>query len=133
VTYKYQELTDATGVPRFPVYVGLRRDGGGATTATAAPAAPARKKKAAGSVPAAPPSATATPPRPERGRRLELGEGSAGKFWEVCVTGSEMTTRSGKSGNQGRKTRKRFADATAARKAADKLIAAKTGQGYVEK
>jgi DNA ligase-1 len=139
VTYKYQELTDATGVPRFPVYVGLRRDGG-ATTAAAAPVAPARKKKAAGAVPAAPPSATATggaataaPPRPERVRRFELGEGSAGKFWEVCVTDNEMTTRSGKIGNQGRKTRKRFADAAAARKAADKLIAAKTGQGYVEK
>jgi predicted DNA-binding WGR domain protein len=44
-----------------------------------------------------------------------------------------MTTRSGKADKQGRKTRKRFADAAAACRAADKLVATKTGQGYVEK
>jgi DNA ligase-1 len=49
------------------------------------------------------------------------------------VKGNELTTRSGKIGGLGRGTRKRFTDAAAARKAAEKLIAEKTGKGYVEK
>jgi DNA ligase-1 len=127
VTFQYQELTEL-GVPRFPSYIGLRQDAGGPTMPTATPVAPAGKKKATASVPAA-----RAADRPERVRRFELVEGTSGKFWEVWVTGNEMTTRSGKIGNQGRKTLKRFPDAAAARKAADKLITEKTGNGYVEK
>jgi DNA ligase-1 len=152
VTYKYQELTEATGVPRFPVYVGLRRDASGPTTASAAPVITPSNKKATVTVPAAPPSAPAVkqgavaavavaPAAPvapvtaqlERLRRFECLEGTSGKFWEVQVTDNAIITRSGKIGNQGRMTRKRFAEAADAQKAAEKLIREKTSQGYVEK
>jgi DNA ligase-1 len=127
VTFQYQELTDL-GVPRFPSYVGVRRDAAGATTPTPTPVVGAGKKNVTATVPATPPAG-----RPEGVRRFELVEGKSAKFWEVGVTGNEMTTRAGKIGGLGRGTRKRFPDAAAARKAAEKLITEKTRKGYVEK
>jgi predicted DNA-binding WGR domain protein len=66
-------------------------------------------------------------------RSFELLAGTSSKFWEVEVSGCEMKTRWGKIGTAGRSTTKSFADAAAARTAADKLVAEKTADGYVEK
>src|SRR5262249_2139633 len=52
ITFKYQELTKETGAPRFPVYVGVRKDGG-STNLPKTPALGARP--AAVSVPSEPP------------------------------------------------------------------------------
>jgi DNA ligase 1 len=65
-------------------------------------------------------------------RHFEFVEGSSSKFWEVSVKGCEMTVRYGRIGTAGRSTVKKFADAAPARREADKLIAEKTGKGYVE-
>jgi DNA ligase-1 len=215
VTFKYQELTEL-GVPRFPSYVGVRKDAAGPTTPVAAPVAPARKKAATATVPAAPPalpdlvrrfhfgapvrfwevalygsmvklsfgttgSATQhkeqshptveaartaveeliadkfddgfievdrlslqplvpapskTAPaadRPAGARHFEFVEGTSNKFWEVWVEGTNTYTRYGRIGSGGQTTTKAFPDEAAARKAADRLIAEKTGKGYIEK
>jgi DNA ligase-1 len=60
-------------------------------------------------------------------------EGTSSKFWEVWVQGNEMFTQYGRIGSKGQTTVKGYADEAAARKAAEKLIAEKTGKGYVEK
>ena len=62
----------------------------------------------------------------------EFVAGNSRKFWEVEVAGKDMTTRWGRIGSAGQSKTKTFADASAARAAADKLIAEKTGDGYVE-
>ncbi len=95
------------------------------TTMVAAPAATPAAKTAA---PVAPSPASAT------GRRhFEFVEGKSSKFWEVWVEGTEMYTQYGRIGSDGQKTVKSYGDEAAARKAADKLVAEKTGKGYVEK
>jgi DNA ligase-1 len=117
ITFRYQELSEG-GVPRFPSYVGVRHD-------AAPPPAPA-------------PAAKVEKPMEVRtaaaGKRsFVLVAGTSSKFWEVEVNGCEMTTRWGKIGTAGRSATKSFADASAARAAADKLVAEKTADGYVEK
>ena len=54
------------------------------------------------------------------------------KFWEISVDGCEATVRYGRIGTAGTSKVKTFADAEAAQRDADKLIAEKTGKGYVE-
>ena len=58
--------------------------------------------------------------RPAGVRRFELVEGTSSKFWEVWVTGNEMTTRWGRIGTEGQTKAKPFADEAAARKAAER-------------
>ena len=65
-------------------------------------------------------------------RRFELDDGSAQKFWEVAVEGSEVVVRYGRLGSQGQRNAKSFPDVAAARKHVDKLIEEKTGKGYTE-
>ena len=65
-------------------------------------------------------------------RHFEFVEGKSSKFWEISVDGCEVTVRYGRIGTPGRPRSRRFADAAAARRHADKLIAEKTGKGYVE-
>jgi DNA ligase-1 len=117
ITFRYQELSEG-GVPRFPSYIGVRHD-----------AAPAPTPKPAAKVEKPVPVATTSSAK----RMFEFVEGTSSKFWEVAVSGSEMTTRWGKIGTPGRTTTKTFADAAAARAAAEKLIAEKTADGYVGK
>src|SRR5262249_52788640 len=80
--------------------------------------------------PAAPAPVTA---RPDGVRHFEFVEGRSSKFWEVWVQGNEMRTRYGRIGSGGQVTIKDYPDEAAARKAMDRLIAEKTGKGYVEK
>jgi predicted DNA-binding WGR domain protein len=60
-------------------------------------------------------------------------EGKSSKFWEVSVSGCEMTTRWGKITGAGQSKTKTFADEARARAEAEKLIAEKTADGYVER
>jgi len=113
ITFRYQELSDG-GVPRFPSFVRMRQD------ASASPP-PATSEP--------PPSATPT----SASRRFEFVEGKSSKFWEVSVSGPEMTTRWGRIGSAGLSRTKAFSDEAAAKAAADKLIGEKTREGYVEK
>lgn len=118
ITFRYQELSDA-GIPRFPSYVGARID---SRPTTLAPMA-----KPGSSPVSAPRSA------PAGKRYFELVEGASAKFWEVSVTGSDVTTRWGKIGAGGQSKTKTFADAVRAQAEADKLVAEKTEKGYEEK
>ena len=65
-------------------------------------------------------------------RNFEFVGGNSCKFWEVTVTGSDVTVRYGRIGTDGQSKTKSFADETAAVRHAEKLIAAKTGKGYLE-
>jgi DNA ligase 1 len=118
ITYRYQEMTDR-GVPRFPSFVRLRDDATPPkTTAVPGPAAskPApAKRKAGGSK-----------------RYFELVNESSAKFWEVDLSGSDVTVRFGRIGTNGQTQTKTMADSDAAASHAEKLIAEKTAKGYVE-
>ena len=65
-------------------------------------------------------------------RRFEFVGGSSAKFWEVSVNGKAVTVRYGRIGTSGQEQTKAFPDAEKAQKHANKLIAEKTGKGYVE-
>jgi DNA ligase-1 len=124
ITFRYQELSDG-GVPRFPSYVGVREE----VPPPAAKPAPARSKKVEMPVKVEKPAQPAATGK----RYFEFVEGKSSKFWEIVVNGKEMTTRYGKIGSAGKSTTKSFKDEAAARATADKLIAEKTADGYVEK
>jgi len=62
--------------------------------------------------------------------RYEFSEGSSDKFWEVEVTGCDLTVRYGRIGTQGQSKEKTFASTEAAEKEKAKLIKEKTGKGY---
>jgi len=94
----------------------------------AAPAAPAEAKRAA--KPAAPPRADVVV---EPGyRRFEFVEGSSSKFWEVKVEEEQLIVRYGKIGTAGQTKEKDCDGPGEARAEMKKLIAEKTGKGYVE-
>lgn len=65
-------------------------------------------------------------------RRFEFSEGASNKFWEVAQSGADLELRWGRIGTQGQSQTKSFADAAKASAALDKLVAEKTGKGYVE-
>jgi predicted DNA-binding WGR domain protein len=65
-------------------------------------------------------------------RHFEFVEGSSSKFWEVAVSGNDVTVRFGRIGTGGQTQTKTFADGEKAQKHAEKLIAEKTGKGYRE-
>jgi DNA ligase 1 len=124
ITFRYQELSDG-GVPRFPSFVRVCQQAG--------------KEPAAGNRPtkttAANVSSEATVAGSGDGaavRHFEFVEGKSSKFWEISVDGCEVTVRYGRIGADGTSKVKTFADAAAAQRDADKLIAEKTGKGYVE-
>ncbi len=105
----------------------------GDTAVSDAPApTPAKSRPPAKAVASASAPATAVATASGR-RRFELSEGKSNKFWEVWTDGTNLYTQYGRLGSTGQTTMKTFADDAAARKAADKLIAEKSGKGYVEK
>ena len=65
-------------------------------------------------------------------RYFEFTEGASKKFWEVVVDGTSQTVRFGKLGTQGQEKTKDFDSPSKTRAATAKLIAEKTGKGYVE-
>jgi DNA ligase-1 len=124
ITFRYQELSDR-GVPRFPSFVRVRQD---VEPTVSMKVAPAKKAQS----PAVPISIPATPSVTAATRRFEFVEGSASKFWEVNIAGTDVTVRFGRIGTNGQSQTKTFADTAAAQRHADKLVAEKTGKGYVE-
>ena len=104
VAFRYQELSDG-GVPRFPVYAGVRGD---------IPTVVER-------------GATMSSPV---SRRFEFVEGTSCKFWEVAVSGCAVTVRYGRIGSAGQTQAKDFLDPAAAERHADKLVREKTAKGY---
>jgi len=63
-------------------------------------------------------------------KRFELIEGASSKFWEVGVTGCELTVRYGRIGTSGQSKTKCLADSAAAHKEQAKLIKEKVSKGY---
>ncbi len=87
---------------------------------------------------AIPTAQTAPSPSPEtngasRPRYFEFIGGTSYKFWAVSRCGCELTTRWGRIGSAGQSKTKSFADEASAAKAAEKLVAEKTSEGYIEK
>jgi predicted DNA-binding WGR domain protein len=65
-------------------------------------------------------------------RYFEFVGGSSAKFWEITISGNEVTVRFGRIGTEGQKQVKTLANADAAVKHAEKLITSKTAKGYRE-
>ncbi len=113
--------------------------GGDAAPAPAKVAAPVKvaapTKTAAPAKPTAPAAApvVAAPAAVEPGfRRFEFSEGGSNKFWEVKVDDSTQLVRFGKIGTAGQEKEKDFDGPGEAKADTKKLIAEKTGKGYVE-
>jgi cell wall assembly regulator SMI1/predicted DNA-binding WGR domain protein len=66
-------------------------------------------------------------------RYFEFTQGTSSKFWEVSQEGSDMTTRYGKIGTDGRSTTKSYDSPEKAAAETSKIIASKIKEGYVEK
>jgi uncharacterized protein (TIGR02996 family) len=62
--------------------------------------------------------------------RYEFVEGTSSKFWEIEISGTEVTTRWGKIGTDGQSTTKDFGSDEKAEKEYGKLIESKTKKGY---
>jgi predicted DNA-binding WGR domain protein len=65
-------------------------------------------------------------------RRYEMQDGGSAKFWEVGVSGAELTVRFGKLGTEGQTKVKALGSTAGAAKEMDKLIREKTAKGYLE-
>ena len=65
-------------------------------------------------------------------RYFEFVGGNSAKFWEVAISGNEVTVRFGRIGTEGQTQTKTLPDADAAVKHAEKLIESKTAKGYHE-
>lgn len=125
ITFRYQELSDQ-GVPRFPSYVGVRAEAP-ITVPHAEPPAPEPRI-----IPVTRPEPTA-PAAAGPERYFEFIGGTSRKFWAISVSGAELTTRWGRLGTAGQSKTKTFADADAAARQREKLVAEKLGEGYEER
>ena len=65
-------------------------------------------------------------------RYFEFVSGNSAKFWELGISGTEVTVRFGRIGTDGQTQVKSFPDSAAANRHAEKLVTAKIGKGYVE-
>lgn len=131
ITFRYQELSDG-GVPRFPSYVGVRRDDSQPTAAAVSkPKAspPAAAKATTVKTPVA--KVSAAPGTPTK-RYFEYRDEKSEKFWEITTSGFDVTVRFGRVGTAGQTQTKSFDDAVAAEKHATKQIDEKVGKGYTE-
>jgi len=115
IRFRFQELSDG-GVPRFPSYLGVRRDAVAPAPPPIAPVILSAAKETAAM----------------RMRHFVFIGGTSQKFWEVGVDGAEMTVRYGRIGSAGQTKTKPFSSVTDAAQQAEKLIAEKTREGYME-
>ncbi|MEZ6129875.1 MAG: DNA ligase [Planctomycetaceae bacterium] len=137
ITFRFQELTDA-GVPRFPSFVAIHTE----TAATSAVKTSAVKRSSmkASSTKTALTTKPAKKAKPTAGvrsakstqRYFELVDGKSNKFWEVTVSGSDVTVRYGRIGTDGTSKPKSFDSPAAATDHANQLIDQKTTKGYIE-
>jgi DNA ligase-1 len=107
ITFRYQELTEA-GVPRCPTFVRVRGD---LANETGEPALSSKNQST---------------------RRFEFTEGTSDKFWEISISGSQVTVCFGRKGTAGQRETKTLATADAAQKHAEKKINEKLAKGYHE-
>ena len=63
-------------------------------------------------------------------QRFEFVGGGSDKFWEIAVSGREVTVRFGRNGTNGQTTTKALPDETAAARHAEGLIKSKLSKGY---
>jgi DNA ligase-1 len=125
ITFRYQELSDG-GVPRFPSFVGVRKDEPSTSPKKSAPSKAGEQSETAGPSPTAPRNAAGM-------RRFVFQDGKSEKFWEIAVDGTNVAVRFGRIGTSGQTNAKSFPSIDAARKHADELIQEKTKKGYEEK
>jgi len=130
IGYRYQELSDG-GIPRFPSYLGVRADADGGDPPTpknraksSASKKKSTKKKAA--------KKTASPSAVTPRRRFEYTDAKSQKFWEIGISGADVTVCYGRIGTNGTTKTKTLASEEAAQQHHDKLIDEKTSKGYVE-
>jgi uncharacterized protein YfeS len=64
--------------------------------------------------------------------RYECKDGQSNKFWEISLIGNELHIAWGAIGTSGRSQVKSFADTDKAMREMNKLVAEKTGKGYVD-
>lgn len=67
------------------------------------------------------------------GESTRSQSGSSEKFWEITLTGCDITVRFGKLGVQGQSKTKTFSDPAEAKEQFAKMVGEKTKKGYVEK
>ncbi|HTR53753.1 MAG TPA: DNA ligase [Kofleriaceae bacterium] len=144
ITYRYQELSN-DGVPRFPSYVGVRHDVAWPPPAAAAAAAAARRSPsaaaaaapvaaaapaaAAAAVPAAVPAAAApAPAAASASRRFTRGDA----IWSISLDGRAVKILDHQPGSPASETTRHNSSPAAAWRDADRLIAEKLRDGYVE-
>ena len=65
-------------------------------------------------------------------RTFEFKDDKSSKFWEITLADTTVTVRYGKTGTNGQSQQKLFVDSAVAKKHVEKLIAEKTGKGYLE-
>lgn len=123
ITFKYQELTPY-GVPRFPVFAGLRREAAGEVAPVPSP----KKKSVRAAVPAAPPVA----PRPDEVRRCQFDDGGEVRFWQAERTGSAVRLTFGTAGGKQASKEKAHGSPVAASEAIEEALREKLDDGFVE-
>jgi len=114
IRLKYQELTDG-GVPRFPVFAGVRTDISLTTISL---------------VKGNPSVSTILPAETSSKRRFEFVQGTSRKFWQITVQGTEVSVVYGRIGTAGQTNNKQFTTTPDALKHAEKLVREKTAKGY---
>ena len=75
--------------------------------------------------------ATAAQSTPTK-RYFEFVEGKSSKFWEVWVSGNDLTTHWGRIGTDGQSKTKTFTTPAAAQAEYDELVSEKVRKGYRE-
>ena len=65
-------------------------------------------------------------------RRFEFVEGNSNKFWEVEITGNDVTVCFGRIGTDGQRQTKSIDTAARAARHAEKLIVSKLKKGYCD-
>lgn len=128
ITFRFQELSDG-GVPRFPSFVGMRRD---EPQIAAAPNVKRTATTAASEIaPAATSHATAGPGSSDV-RYFEYQDAKSDKFWEITTSGLDVTVRYGRTGTSGQSQTKSFDNEPAVARHVNKLIDEKVAKGYTE-
>ena len=131
ITFRYQELTDA-GVPRFPSFVRAFRDAEGAEAPKAAAPSTRKSPSRRGSAKRSIHPVSTEKESDMAVRYFEFIDDKSRKFWEITVSGSDVTVRYGRIGSDGQSKTKSLDDEMAAARHTEKMIATKTGKGYVE-
>lgn len=66
-------------------------------------------------------------------RHFEFSDGSSNKFWDIELSGKDVTTTWGRIGTGGQSKTKQFASESKAQEEYNKLVREKTSKGYIEK